>query len=165
MRLELRMEMLQNANPTIFKPAAERQITADELNDDVRDEIDAREVFDHIRYIKDPEHPQTLEELKVVDEAHVEVNDSDCRVMVEFTPTIPHCSMATLIGLCLQVKLMWSLPSRFKVDVKITPGTHVSETAINKQLADKERVAAALENAALLDVLKQCLHYRLTDLS
>jgi metal-sulfur cluster biosynthetic enzyme len=37
------------------------------------------------------------------------------RVAVEFTPTIPHCSMATLIGLSIRVKLLRSLPSRFKV--------------------------------------------------
>ena len=48
-------------------------------------------------------------------------------MFVQFTPTIPHCSMATLIGLCLRVKLQRSLPSRFKVDVKIYPGTHSSE--------------------------------------
>ena len=34
---------------------------------------------------------------------------------VEFTPTIPHCSMATLIGLSIRVKLLRSLPTRFKV--------------------------------------------------
>eukprot|EP01138_Halocafeteria_seosinensis_P002714 gb/GECG01002775.1/.p1 GENE.gb/GECG01002775.1/~~gb/GECG01002775.1/.p1 ORF type:complete len:107 (+),score=3.85 gb/GECG01002775.1/:1-321(+) len=34
---------------------------------------------------------------------------------VFFTPTIPHCSMATLIGLCIRVKLLRSLPPRFKV--------------------------------------------------
>ena len=36
-----------------------------------------------------------------------------CRV--QFTPTVQHCSMATLIGLSLRVKLMQTLPSRFKV--------------------------------------------------
>ena len=54
------------------------------------------------------------------------------------------------IGLSIRVKLLRSLPPRFKVDVTIAPGTHASETAVNKQLADKERVAAALENAHLL---------------
>ena len=34
---------------------------------------------------------------------------------VQFTPTVQHCSMATLIGLSLSVKLMQTLPSRFKV--------------------------------------------------
>ncbi|KAH3769380.1 hypothetical protein DPMN_170647 [Dreissena polymorpha] len=44
-----------------------------------------------------------------------------------------------------------------QVDVKIAPGTHASEDAVNKQLADKERVAAALENSHLLKVVNQCL--------
>lgn len=48
-------------------------------------------------------------------------------------------------------------PSRFKVSVKISPGTHVSEEAVNKQLADKERVAAALENSHLIRVINECL--------
>ena len=78
-------------------------------------------------------------------------------VRVKFTPTIPHCSMATLIGLSIRVKLLRSLPPRFKISVEISPGTHATEHAINKQLADKERVAAALENANLLEVVNQCL--------
>ena len=39
----------------------------------------------------------------------------------------------------------------------IAPGTHAAEAAVNKQLADKERVAAALENSHLLEVVNQCL--------
>ena len=38
-----------------------------------------------------------------------------CLCRVQFTPTVQHCSMATLIGLCLRVKLMQTLPARFKV--------------------------------------------------
>ena len=73
------------------------------------------------------------------------------------SPTIPHCSMATLIGLSLRVKLGRSLPPRFLISVRIEPGTHASEHAINKQLADKERVTAALENAHLLGVVNKCI--------
>ena len=39
-------------------------------------------------------------------------------VRILFTPTIPHCSMATLIGLSIRVKLLRALPSRFKVRPK-----------------------------------------------
>jgi len=49
---------------------------------------------------------------------------------------------------------------RFKVDVKINPGSHVSEIAVNKQLNDKERVAAALENFDLLRTVNRCLEER-----
>ncbi|KAI5943144.1 Cytosolic iron-sulfur assembly component 2B [Manis javanica] len=113
-----------------------------------------------IRSINDPEHPLTLEELNVVEQVRVQVSDPENTVAVAFTPTIPHCSMATLIGLSIKVKLLRSLPQRFKMDVHITPGTHASEHAVNKQLADKERVAAALENTHLLEVVNQCLSAR-----
>lgn len=98
---------------------------------------------DHIRYLNDPEHPLTLEQLNITTVRgpgerrwacwalwsrcrcvtcscpeqleSVFVNNRASTVDIRFTPTIPHCSMATLIGLCIRVKLMRSLPSRFKV--------------------------------------------------
>jgi len=148
---------LDNANPTVFESTQERAVTEDDENDDVIDDIDEREIFDYIRHINDPEHPLTLEQLNVVQLSKIMVENKCSHVTVEFTPTIPHCSMATLIGLSIRVKLLRILPMRFKVDVIITPGTHASELAINKQLADKERVAAALENNHLMQVLNQCL--------
>ena len=68
-----------------------------------------------IRFINDPEHPLTLEQLNVVEEKNIEVNDVGSTLRVYFTPTIPHCSMATLIGLSIRVLLLRSLPARFKV--------------------------------------------------
>ncbi|NXY72701.1 MIP18 protein, partial [Glareola pratincola] len=156
---------LENANPLIYRRSGERPVTAREEDDELPDSIDDREIFDNpgthlIRSINDPEHPLTLEELNVVEQVRVKVDDAASTVAVEFTPTIPHCSMATLIGLSIKVKLIRSLPERFKLDVHITPGTHASEHAVNKQLADKERVAAALENSHLLEVVNQCLSAR-----
>ncbi|XP_059036738.1 cytosolic iron-sulfur assembly component 2A isoform X2 [Mustela lutreola] len=60
----------------------------------------ALEVYDLIRTIRDPEKPNTLEELEVVTESSVEVqerNEDDYLVIIRFTPTVPHCSLATLI--------------------------------------------------------------------
>lgn len=119
--------------------------------------LDSLIFLNHIRDIKDPEHPYSLEELKVVTEDSIEVNDKQSYVRVTFTPTVEHCSMATVIGLCVRVKLMRSLPSRYKVDVRVAPGTHATEAAVNKQLNDKERVAAALENPNLLEMVDECL--------
>ncbi|KAK4422494.1 Vacuolar protein sorting-associated protein 25 [Sesamum alatum] len=115
--------------------------------------INANPVVD----IKDPEHPYSLEELKVITEDAIEVDDKHSYVRVTFTPTVEHCSMATVIGLCLRVKLMRSLPPRYKVDIRVAPGTHATEAAVNKQLNDKERVAAALENPNLVDMVDECL--------
>lgn len=153
----LRGDGLDNIAPSTYEKAKDRVTTAEELNDDVEDEVDAREIFDHIRSINDPEHPLTLEELNVVDENNITVDLDELLVDVAFRPTIPHCSMATLIGLAIRVKLLRCLPPMFKLDVRILPGTHVSEAAINKQLDDKERVAAALENSHLLQVVNRCI--------
>ena len=69
------------------------------------------------------------------------------------TPTITHCSLATVIGLGVRVRLEQALPPRFRVDVRIKEGSHTTAREVTKQLNDKERVAAALENATLRGVL------------
>ena len=80
---------------------------------------------DLVRCIHDPEHPLTLEELNVLQEGHIEVSDTESTVTVSFTPTIPHCSMATLIGLSIRVRLIRALPERFKVRNYVSTNTHV----------------------------------------
>ncbi|KAK4593838.1 hypothetical protein RGQ29_017784 [Quercus rubra] len=107
--------------------------------------------------IKDPKHPYSLEELKVIIEDAIDVDDQQSYVRITFTPTVEHCSMATIIGLCLRVKLLRSLPFHYKVDIRVVPRSHASESAVNKQLNDKERVAAALENPNLVDMVDECL--------
>ncbi|XP_075990063.1 MIP18 family protein galla-2 [Anticarsia gemmatalis] len=146
-----------NVNPNVYDKGTEREIKSTDYDEDLEDLFDEREVFDLIRNINDPEHPLTLEELRVIEESNIRVNDKENWVHVHFTPTIPHCSMATLIGLSIRVQLIRALPSRFKVVVEITPGSHASENAVNKQLADKERVAAALENNNLVQIINQCI--------
>ncbi|XP_044967828.1 protein AE7-like, partial [Hordeum vulgare subsp. vulgare] len=151
------MELI-NANPVIHEKRERRTRQAPEdIDENATEAIDQLEIFDHIRDIKDPEHPYSLEDLNVVNEDSVEINDELSHVRVTFTPTVEHCSMATIIGLCLRVKLMRSLPPRYKVDIRLTPGSHATEAAVNKQLSDKERVAAALENSNLLDIVEECL--------
>uniref|UniRef100_S4RE90 Cytosolic iron-sulfur assembly component 2A n=1 Tax=Petromyzon marinus TaxID=7757 RepID=S4RE90_PETMA len=69
----------------------------------------ALEVYDVIRTIQDPEKPSSLEELGVVSEGCVEVqaltearrgeDEEEHLVVIRFTPTVPHCSLATLIGM------------------------------------------------------------------
>lgn len=99
---------------------------------------------DLIRFIYDPEHPNTLEELRVVSAPQITISTN--LVNVEFTPTVPHCGMSTLIGiyfllflilnsqslnlgLCIRVRLLRSLPERYKVDIVLKPGSHQSENA------------------------------------
>ncbi|KAL0209290.1 hypothetical protein RCL1_003548 [Eukaryota sp. TZLM3-RCL] len=109
-----------------------------------------RDFFNLIKDIQDPELPQSLGELEVVTEDRITL-DADNTVRIDFTPTVPHCSMATFIGLAIRVKLLHCLPHKFKVRVGVTEGSHDSAESITKQLADKERVAAAIENTALTE--------------
>lgn len=37
--------------------------------------------------------------------------------------------MATLIGLCIRVRLLRALPDRFKVDIRVKKGSHESENS------------------------------------
>lgn len=156
--MPLDAQSLINPNPIIHvRKARTQKEAAAAVAEDGRELIDACEIFDHIRDITDPEHPYSLEQLNVVEEELISVDDRGSHVKVMFTPTVEHCSMATLIGLCIRTKLLRSLPPRFKVDILLSPGSHSTEAAVNKQLNDKERVAAALENAALLDMVNRCL--------
>eukprot|EP00971_Amphidinium_carterae_P036186 711483-Amphidinium_carterae.1 len=86
------------------------------------DVLTAQEVFESLRYLQDPEHPDlSLEQLKVIEEKLIYVEASthltlrlltkapyvglsmqERRVFVRFTPTVPTCSVATLIGLTVK---------------------------------------------------------------
>lgn len=85
-----------------------------------------------------------------------------------------HSLIGIVEGLSIRVRLLRALPSRFKIDITVKPGSHQSELAgasiqetrnyfslmfcvVNKQLNDKERVAAALENPVLVQTLEQSL--------
>ncbi|EON64198.1 hypothetical protein W97_03428 [Coniosporium apollinis CBS 100218] len=140
-----------------------QQASSSDTDDDSVEEIDEQEIYDLISTISDPEHPLSLGSLAVVSlpDIHIQPPSSPrspiSTVLVEITPTITHCSLATVIGLGVRVRLEQSLPPRFRVDVRIKQGTHSTDEAVNKQLGDKERVAAALENGTLMGVLKKML--------
>ncbi|XP_028072112.1 protein AE7-like isoform X2 [Camellia sinensis] len=121
---------LINANPIVYEKKERRARTEPgDVDAYAVEAIDQLEIFDHLRDIKDPEHPYSLEELKVITEDAIEVDDRHSCVRVTFTPTVEHCCMATVIGLCLRVQLMRSLPLHYKVDIRVAPGTHATEAA------------------------------------
>jgi len=151
---------LINPSPKIYDVKATRKkLPSLPYVPDITDLIDAAEVYDLIRDIKDPEHPYTLEQLNVVQEEciGVEYRGRSATITIKFTPTVPHCSLATLIGLCLRTKLERDLPQKCKIDIFVTPGTHGTENEINKQINDKERIAAALENPYLRPLVEECI--------
>lgn len=134
------------------------------IHNEDEEPIDDQEIFDLISSISDPEHPISLGSLAVVSLPDIEITSPKTArptrvrtVTVLITPTITHCSLATVIGLGVRVRLEQSLPPQYRVDVRIKKGTHSTADEVNKQLADKERVAAALENATLMGVIGKML--------
>lgn len=155
-------QQLDNDAPLIHtQSAGNTQRSHDEILreqlDEAADPVDALEIYNLLKDIKDPEHPNTLEQLRVVRVEDIRVDEKTRKILVQFTPTVPHCSMTTLIGLCIVVKLQRTLPPEFRVKVIVSPGSHEQELQVNKQLADKERVCAALESKALVNAVDNCL--------
>ncbi len=151
---------LDNPNPTV-KARAEPSIASSNTLTD--------RVFNVIRDIRDPEHPHTLEELSVVTPESVTVVDPNSakgygQVKVEFVPTVPHCSLASVIGLSIMQKLRESDvlhtsadEDYYKLAVSCASDAHAQAEDINRQLADKERVCAALENPRIAGLLRACV--------
>ncbi|OLN82860.1 MIP18 family protein [Colletotrichum chlorophyti] len=140
----------------------------DAVDDEFAEEpIDEQEIYDLISTISDPEHPLSLGQLAVVNLPDIHINPppyagvSDpnklVQVLVELTPTVSHCSLATVLGLGVRVRLEQALPPNYRVDVKVKENAHAQDDQVNKQLSDKERVAAALENDTLRGVLDKML--------
>ncbi|KAG0681703.1 hypothetical protein C6P42_003882 [Pichia californica] len=124
----------------------------EEEDDDDIEPVDSQEVYDLISSISDPEHPLSLGQLSVVNLGDIHVRHPNFEtgrvgeVNVQITPTITHCSLATLIGLGIRVRLDRSIDKSYRIGIYVKEGTHQSEGQVNKQLNDKERVCAACEN-------------------
>ncbi|MED6155670.1 hypothetical protein PIB30_007180 [Stylosanthes scabra] len=118
---------LINANPVVH--AKKERISRSEDPHPAEDAVDPLDIYDilfsffflmfnstnFVRDIRDPEHPYSLEQLSVLSEESITVDDKLGRILITFTPTVQHCSMATVIGLCLRVKLKHFFPPHYKV--------------------------------------------------
>ncbi|KAK6589464.1 hypothetical protein RS030_203198 [Cryptosporidium xiaoi] len=158
---------MDNINPTVyFKPADKYDFTnitakylfSDEYlvnrNDGI---ITQSEIYDAVKDIMDPEYPLTLEQLDVISYDNIIIDNNNKIVFVLFKPTVTNCSQASLIGLSLFFKLYSLFGNTVKIIIKVVKGTHELEDAINKQLKDKERVFAALENPQIFKTITKGL--------
>ncbi|CUV07496.1 unnamed protein product [Cryptosporidium hominis] len=159
---------MENSNPIIyFKPVDENNIEEvdanslfyfenRELNNTIN-QVTKNDVYECIKDIIDPEYPLTLEQLNVVSLENIIINHEEQIIFVFFKPTVTSCSQASLIGLSLYYKLHTVFNKNFKIIIKVVKGTHDLEDSINKQLKDKERVHAALENPQIYKTITKGL--------
>mmetsp|Transcript_3746 Transcript_3746/g.16375 ORF Transcript_3746/g.16375 Transcript_3746/m.16375 type:complete len:95 (+) Transcript_3746:208-492(+) len=91
---------MDNPNPEI------KQVRRDVIEADSTLEAT---IYELLRDIRDPEHPNTLEELSVIEKENIRISEPEefmkPVVKVQFVPTVPHCSMASLIGLSIRSKI------------------------------------------------------------
>ncbi|KAL0479993.1 hypothetical protein AKO1_007325 [Acrasis kona] len=128
-------------------------------------QIDEIDVFDAIRDVKDPEYPHTLQDLNVVFEEGIQVVQPNGQIpgviTVKITPTVKHCSLVSHISLCLRLRLVRyfgpQTMDQYKVDIFVTEGSHDQQDEVNKQMNDKERVAAAVEIPELMQLIEECI--------
>ncbi|KAK0288493.1 hypothetical protein LTR54_006772 [Friedmanniomyces endolithicus] len=159
-------DALAPAYPSLVDASSSPEPSSSEASsssDEETEEIDEQEVYDLISTISDPEHPLSLGSLGVVKLEDIAIlpptspRSRISTVTVLVTPTTSACSLTTVIGLGVKVRLVNALPPRFRIDVRIKPGTSGTAGEVNKQLGDKERVAAAMENKSLLNVVNNML--------
>ena len=82
-------------------------------------------------------------------------------VRVTLQPTVPHCHLMMLIGLSVRAKLLFDLPrmnTTWRIELAVAEGSHQQEADITKQINDKERVCAALENPRLLAEIQKLIN-------
>ena len=148
---EIQVSVSQSPDPLASLTIEDLRRMETELEDTVTED----EIFSLVKDIKDPEHPDlSLAQLRVVRREDIRIHDGT--IVLEYTPTIPTCSVAVLIGLTLLRKLQLCVSrTKHRVHVRIAEGKHVQEKQVNKQLADKERVAAAMENPNLSKLVRE----------
>ena len=71
-------------------------------------------------------------------------DDEEDEIVIELTPTVPHCSLATTIGLCVRYKVESSIPT-IKLAVHIRDGTH--RTATESQNSTRTEQPRALSHS------------------
>ena len=93
----------------------------------------------------------------------ITVNEQHKQILFEvvWVPTTPSCGFALNIALCIKTKLERELSCKqfAKIDIYVQEGKHDTKEAIDRQVNDKERVQAAMENVdvagAIEDLIKE----------
>nr|UXY87701.1 protein AE7-like 1 [Cryptomonas curvata] len=126
-------------------------------------------VLSLLKEIRDPEFPCYLLDLdvlsteKIIIENHL-LNQNIC-IAIVVAPTYNKCSMSTVIGLSIENILFNRITGTFfkfyfpqtwswKSCVFIPSKFHIKGFMITKQLNDKERISAAIENRSIRNIIK-----------
>ncbi|CAG9324457.1 unnamed protein product [Blepharisma stoltei] len=115
--------------------------------------------IDAIGSIKDPDHTESLRELGVVSEEEIQVEEisGGYSALIRWKPNCYTCPHASNMALCMRYKLQEAFNNNenIKIDILLKDDGHSTKYDIDKQVNDKERVAAALEKKEVVDMIKE----------
>ena len=96
------------------------------------------DIFEALKPVMDPEHPISItdERMQIVTTEFIKVDDD--LITVRFKPTTPYCPMGGLIGILIRHRLE-KVFTESKVVVKLIPGSHSQEDAVNSMINDKAK--------------------------
>lgn len=120
-----------------------------------------RRIMDAIGSVRDPDHTETIRELGIVLDQDIEVREIQGGFVatVLWQPTCHTCPHASNMGLCMRFKLKQEFKdTNIKIDILLKDhGSKVESNynLVDKQINDKERVAAALENTQVIAMIKE----------
>lgn len=112
--------------------------------------------------IRDPERASTLEQLDITHSDRIVVTQGNYTLVeVYLKPTNPACHLVQQIALSIHLKLEENMVdfNRIKLVIRLEPGSHNDIEGVEKQVNDKERVAAALENEEIRKFVKGLIDF------
>jgi len=118
------------------------------------------QIYEIIRTIRDPEHPYTLEQLDVVNEKEITIEEKHGKLYCTIYWKPVNAGQYTVhVGMAILMKLQSQLKGLDKLKFTITMkgGNPKYKKMIDKQLNDKERLAAAKENETLITFIESLI--------
>jgi metal-sulfur cluster biosynthetic enzyme len=102
------------------------------------------DIFEALKPVMDPEHPISITDprMNIVTTEYIKVDDD--LITVRFKPTTPYCPMGGLIGILIRHRLETVYPES-KVVVKLIPGSHSQEDAVNSMINDEAKYSNIIQ--------------------
>lgn len=129
------------------------------------------QIFYYLKDILDPEYPNKIYTFGIVSFEGIFIEILYfCQIITIdhlLIPTIKICSMSPLMGISIQNKIYQKnlikrlhqlIPKtwNWRFSIEIPNYSHLKSLNISKQLNDKERISAALENFGIRKVIEEC---------
>jgi metal-sulfur cluster biosynthetic enzyme len=115
--------------------------------------MDKNEVLAVLQKVNDPEHPISVVDMEIVTEDDIKIEGD--KVDVEFSPTVPFCPMGGAIGVIIKYALEKELG--VTAQVRVRPGKHVQEKALNETLSNPDRYEEAKAKFLEAGLMEHCI--------